>query len=200
MELLEANYFDNVSLDVDKGDQIVKVLDAAVIKLEGGTDFDLTSLNTELEENKVDSIFSIDSSSTTKASFTPASDDDKGEPKTTENDNDAEMKDNEEKPEDGEANTPKADMNEESGDGEFMEEGEDADKDVEEQEKNESSENEKKPRPLHKTCSIFFRNLAPSITRQEIEDVIFILFHYLIVIYCKFLIFRNAENFRYFCV
>lgn len=177
MELLEANYFDNVSLDVDKGDQIVKVLDAAVIKLEGGTDFDLTSLNTELEENKTDSVFSIDSSSTTKASFTP--DDDKGENKATENENDndnndVEMKDNEEeKPEDGEAtNTPKADMNEESADGEFIEEGEDVGKDIDDQEKNENTENEKKPRPLHKTCSIFFRNLAPSITRQEIEDVI----------------------------
>lgn len=33
-----------------------------------------------------------------------------------------------------------------------------------------------KPRPLHKTCSIFFRNLAPSITKQEIEDVSFCCF------------------------
>lgn len=27
------------------------------------------------------------------------------------------------------------------------------------------------PRPLHKTCSIFLRNLAPSITKQEVEAV-----------------------------
>ena len=30
---------------------------------------------------------------------------------------------------------------------------------------------EPKPRPLHRTNSIFLRNLLPSITRQEIESV-----------------------------
>lgn len=28
-----------------------------------------------------------------------------------------------------------------------------------------------KPKALHKTCSIFLRNLAPSITKQEVEAV-----------------------------
>ena len=28
-----------------------------------------------------------------------------------------------------------------------------------------------KPRCLHKTCSIFLRNLAPTITKQEVEAV-----------------------------
>jgi hypothetical protein len=28
-----------------------------------------------------------------------------------------------------------------------------------------------KPRPLHRTCSIFLRNLAPNITKQEVEAV-----------------------------
>ena len=30
---------------------------------------------------------------------------------------------------------------------------------------------EPKPRPLHRTLSIFLRNLAPSITKQEVEAV-----------------------------
>nr|XP_027195841.1 serrate RNA effector molecule homolog isoform X2 [Dermatophagoides pteronyssinus] len=238
MELYEKKYFDNVSLDVDKAEQIIKVLDAAVIKMEGGNDFDLNALNNEFDEQQqqqknTDSIFAIDSSSTTKASFTTtttaaaatigSSVSSSGGDKTiddnvTANDNcnvddndnnDAKMHDesdqknnddeedkmnavDEEKPmiEDGEASqTPKTMMDDhgESGDGELIEEGEDASKDdidehqqqhndskqqqQQSQEKNESeNSNEKKPRALHKTCSIFFRNIAPSITRQEIED------------------------------
>jgi RNA recognition motif-containing protein len=34
-----------------------------------------------------------------------------------------------------------------------------------------SSEEAVKPRPLHKTASIFLRNLAPTITKQEVEAV-----------------------------
>ena len=33
------------------------------------------------------------------------------------------------------------------------------------------SEEAVKPRPLHKTASIFLRNLAPTITKQEVEAV-----------------------------
>lgn len=33
------------------------------------------------------------------------------------------------------------------------------------------SEEAIKPRPLHKTASIFLRNLAPTITKQEVEAV-----------------------------
>ena len=43
----------------------------------------------------------------------------------------------------------------------------------EEKDVNTKPEEEKplKPRPLHKTNSIFLRNLAPSITKQEVEAV-----------------------------
>jgi RNA recognition motif-containing protein len=34
-----------------------------------------------------------------------------------------------------------------------------------------NSEEVVKPRPLHKTASIFLRNLAPTITKQEVEAV-----------------------------
>lgn len=33
------------------------------------------------------------------------------------------------------------------------------------------TETDLKPRPLHRTNSIFLRNLAPSITKQEVEAV-----------------------------
>ncbi|XP_028998780.1 serrate RNA effector molecule homolog [Betta splendens] len=42
--LLDNNWLDNVSLDMDHGAAIIKLLDAAVIKMEGGTDFDLQVL------------------------------------------------------------------------------------------------------------------------------------------------------------
>ena len=35
---------------------------------------------------------------------------------------------------------------------------------------------EPKPRPLHKTQSIFLRNLAPTITHQEVEAVVVAVF------------------------
>ncbi|XP_072232227.1 serrate RNA effector molecule homolog isoform X2 [Leuresthes tenuis] len=42
--LLDNNWLDNVSLDMDHFPAIIKLLDAAVIKMEGGTDFDLQVL------------------------------------------------------------------------------------------------------------------------------------------------------------
>ncbi|XP_070849504.1 serrate RNA effector molecule homolog [Chaetodon trifascialis] len=42
--LLDNNWLDNVSLDMDHAPAIIKLLDAAVIKMEGGTDFDLQVL------------------------------------------------------------------------------------------------------------------------------------------------------------
>lgn len=40
-----------------------------------------------------------------------------------------------------------------------------------EKERSESSDAVLKPRALHKTLSIFLRNLVPAITRQEVEAV-----------------------------
>ncbi|XP_053271802.1 serrate RNA effector molecule homolog [Pleuronectes platessa] len=42
--LLDNNWLENMSLDMDHGSAIIKLLDAAVIKMEGGTDFDLQVL------------------------------------------------------------------------------------------------------------------------------------------------------------
>ncbi|XP_064652698.1 serrate RNA effector molecule homolog isoform X2 [Lineus longissimus] len=66
----------------------------------------------------------------------------------------------------------KQDEKEELEDGEEKEkdtkEGEDEDGEKTECEE-EAVEKPVRPRPLHKTCSIFLRNLAPSITKQEVE-------------------------------
>ncbi|XP_003971279.1 serrate RNA effector molecule homolog [Takifugu rubripes] len=50
--LMENGWFDNVSLDIDQTPAIIKVLDAAVIKMEGGTDHDLRILDLTAEEEE----------------------------------------------------------------------------------------------------------------------------------------------------
>ncbi|PRD28711.1 UNVERIFIED_CONTAM: srrt-a [Trichonephila clavipes] len=52
MELYEKGYVDDVSIDQENTEQIIKFLDAVVIKLEGGTDLDLKVLDQPYEEEK----------------------------------------------------------------------------------------------------------------------------------------------------
>ncbi|XP_048884629.1 serrate RNA effector molecule homolog isoform X1 [Brienomyrus brachyistius] len=52
MYLLENGWFDGISLDIERAPAIVKVLDAAVIKMEGGTDHDLKILEQPMEEEE----------------------------------------------------------------------------------------------------------------------------------------------------
>nr|XP_046266850.1 serrate RNA effector molecule homolog isoform X4 [Scatophagus argus] len=52
MFLMENGWFDNVSLDIEQTPAIIKVLDAAVIKMEGGTDHDLRILDLPSEEEE----------------------------------------------------------------------------------------------------------------------------------------------------
>lgn len=45
VELLSNSYFDKITVDVEQTDQLVRLLDTVVIKLEGGTDEDLKILD-----------------------------------------------------------------------------------------------------------------------------------------------------------
>jgi RNA recognition motif-containing protein len=53
--------------------------------------------------------------------------------------------------------------------GDDAEEGDESERQL--KKKRGGSEEALKPRPLHKTASIFLRNLAPTITKQEVEAV-----------------------------
>lgn len=44
MEMMDISRFDQLSVDADQSERLVKLLDAVVIKLEGGTDLDLQVL------------------------------------------------------------------------------------------------------------------------------------------------------------
>lgn len=50
-ELFEMNRMENISVDADQSDQLLKLLDSVVIKLEGGTDLDLQVLDQAPEED-----------------------------------------------------------------------------------------------------------------------------------------------------
>ncbi|XP_050163613.1 serrate RNA effector molecule homolog, partial [Myiozetetes cayanensis] len=52
--LSEHGWFENLLLDIDRAPQIVKTLDAAVIKMEGGSEHDLRILEQEEEEERPD--------------------------------------------------------------------------------------------------------------------------------------------------
>ncbi|XP_058684475.1 serrate RNA effector molecule homolog [Poecile atricapillus] len=52
--LWEHGWFDNLLLDIDRAPQIIKTLDAAVIKMEGGTEHDLRILEQEEEEERTE--------------------------------------------------------------------------------------------------------------------------------------------------
>lgn len=225
LDLFEKGWIDSVSIDVEKSDHIIRLLDAAVIKLEGGTDFDLQSLDakTEVEKPKEPelSLFSVDVEKPPKKDNEPdeseekkASDNEEAEIKK-ESDIDAqedgESKDIKEEPQvkkeadEDEAQTITTETSEQKApeaqdvkkSEEDLEEGEETgaidddkskiksdaastcekmDSETSEQKDEKAELEDPKPKPLHKKDSIFLRNIAPNITKAEIEAVQFFLF------------------------
>lgn len=51
MEFLENGRLEKVSVDADQSEQLIRLLDAVVIRLEGGTDFDLQVLEEQKTTN-----------------------------------------------------------------------------------------------------------------------------------------------------
>ncbi|XP_019941690.2 serrate RNA effector molecule homolog isoform X5 [Paralichthys olivaceus] len=219
--LMENGWFDNVSLDIEQTPAIIKVLDAAVIKMEGGTDHDLRILDlpSEEEEGREKSI-SVSGGAeppkredlkTLDSDRKPSVEKDKNEKEesnsaNTENVTAVEGEDVKEETEKEAAKeempeTKKRRKRKHSGDSDDEGSASDSDsdsdsdsncsdkpvkkevvedKDEEEEEKQkENSEEEKKeemkpkddsprPRPLHRTCSLFMRSIAPTISKAEI--------------------------------
>ena len=222
-QFLESGMIDDLQMDCDAQDSLIRILDSVVIKLEGGTDFDLKSLDLPDEEEGGKK----EKDSARREKSEPGEEKGKGEEYSTEltkakemldfletpksgeskkrkredgDDND----DEEEKDEDKEKNTEeekerkeeKADEPEKTEVGKELddemkvdeeevkekteEEKEKDDKDTGEKERKEEGQEEgqeekemedrsPKPRALHKTSSIFLRNLPPTVTKQEVE-------------------------------
>ncbi|KAM9333652.1 serrate RNA effector molecule homolog isoform 3-T3 [Pholidichthys leucotaenia] len=236
MFLMENSWFDSVSLDIEQTPAIIKVLDAAVIKMEGGTDHDLRILDmpAEEEEDREKSASAPGDSETSKREQVKSLGGDRKpsvEKDKNEKENDSantekaataegeEMKEEEEKetmkeelPEpkkprrkrkhsgdsDDDASASESDSDSDSDSASNcsdkpVEKEEVEEKDDEEEEKDEeeeegeepeekpkeNSEEDKKeekkpkddsprPRPLHRTCSLFMRSIAPTISKAEI--------------------------------
>ncbi|XP_069776211.1 serrate RNA effector molecule homolog isoform X4 [Narcine bancroftii] len=247
--LMEHGWFDGLSLDIDKANIIMKALDAAVIKMEGGTQIDVKILDLEDEEEKNDKMEPVKKEEgkildndrkvlekekeedTKKAEGGEQSvevkvQQDKDDSKSKEVPDEEKGEDGEEKDEAGpcepakESSVPvkaaKKRKRKHSGDDSYDEDDvtasdsesepeivppgvekkedenpgkqkEDNEKTQKEEEpKQEKKEEEKhkeklkeekkdkevdvipKPRPLHKTCSLFMRSIAPNISKAEI--------------------------------
>ncbi|XP_066578338.1 serrate RNA effector molecule homolog isoform X2 [Amia ocellicauda] len=227
--LLENSWFDSISLDIDRAASIIKILDAAVIKMEGGTDTDLRILEQPSEEEEeprgggsllgeppkreelragdADRKPPLDKEDKEKKSDSGAGGaEEKPKAGQEEDGEKAQLKDEpeakklgkkrkrqrsgdseEDEPSDSESESgsekppPEEDREEEEDEDEEKDEAEVKEKKEEklkEREKEREREREEKkakekeveppPRPLHKTCSLFMRSIAPTISKAEI--------------------------------
>lgn len=166
MDLMDKGWLENVSIEADKSKEITRFLDAVVIKLEGGTDHDLKILDTN-EEVKVED-----------NDVTEVENPDKSAAKMDTNGNESIDQTAENNTENGKSQKRKADdSGSESGAYTESENDDDGEKSGEKRKKKSGSRKaseKKKPtdnKDLHKTCSIFMRNLAPSVTKQDLENL-----------------------------
>uniref|UniRef100_A0AAY5KRY3 Serrate, RNA effector molecule n=1 Tax=Esox lucius TaxID=8010 RepID=A0AAY5KRY3_ESOLU len=156
MFLLENGWFDNVSLDMERAQAIIKVLDAgSVLRLLG-------LLLSKKRKRK----HSGDSEDDPSAS---ESDSDLDSNSHHSSDKPAEREEGEEK--DDEEGEDKDEEEEEEGEADGKKSKEEKPKERErekEEEKKPKEDQPPRPRPLHRTCSLFMRTIAPTITKAEI--------------------------------
>nr|XP_033780452.1 serrate RNA effector molecule homolog isoform X8 [Geotrypetes seraphini] len=205
MYLMDNNWFDTLTLDIEKANAIVKLFDAAVIKMEGGTEHDMKILDMEEEEEKQEKAEAGKKEEARppdaekKAPEKEEKEENK-ENKKAESEEPAEEKPKKAEEEEEKKTAPKEEPEKEpkkqankkkkrkrSGDDSEdegsaseseseSESGKPADekesagdsKEKKEEEKPKEKPDEVKPRPLHRTCSLFMRNIAPNISRAEI--------------------------------
>uniref|UniRef100_A0AAY5F2X4 Serrate RNA effector molecule homolog n=1 Tax=Electrophorus electricus TaxID=8005 RepID=A0AAY5F2X4_ELEEL len=174
MYLLENSWFDSVSMDIDRAPQIIKILDAAVIKMEGGMENDLRILEQPVEE---------DEEREKPLSEPPKRDENRpveSDRKPSTEKADKEVCDR--------GLSVKAWLREcpvlpglflpclrlpfenlfFASDAKARKEEKQKEREKEKEEKKAKEDQPPRPRPLHKTCSLFMRSIAPSISKAEI--------------------------------
>lgn len=163
IDLLRQGLIDANNLDIDKADAITRLLDIAIIKLEGGDEDDIRALDEVQEEEKSKepqlALFSVDDEYKPKQSIVQASKPaatNNGQLKADDSFDDSVKKENSDVAKD-------VTMSEEADeDGEMKQENE-------EPQEGEPVEPKRKRKFLHKTSSIFLRSLPANITVEEIE-------------------------------
>ena len=151
--LIDAN-----NLDIDKADSITRLLDIAIIKLEGGDEDDIRALDEVQEEEKSKepqlALFSVDDEYKPKQqSIVPT-----GKPT-----NNGQLKAEEPSEAIKNENSQDVPMDEEADEEREMK--------IENQEPDEQVQPKRKRKFLHKTSSIFLRSLPANITVEEIEQL-----------------------------
>ncbi|KAK7586146.1 hypothetical protein V9T40_004022 [Parthenolecanium corni] len=196
-DMLEKGRFDDILVDADQSDLLIKTMDMFVILLEGGNENDFrildandgeikpakvgTGIETKADDSK-NITTKINNNDSKKRDSDSAGKVDNEEiydhtvTTTQEDDKEEKAKKSEEK-EEGEEEGEKVDEKKQENDDEAdVIDGEAkalTEKSVEETNSDppKAEVPEVKPRPLHKTFSIFLRNLAPTVTREEIENI-----------------------------
>uniref|UniRef100_UPI00358FDD07 serrate RNA effector molecule homolog isoform X2 n=1 Tax=Myxine glutinosa TaxID=7769 RepID=UPI00358FDD07 len=175
--LLQHGWLDNVRLDPDKADSIVRFLDAAVIKMEGGLEVDLQSLDLPEEESRdildgakgsdvrKNSETAMDASPSSKAQKADSGvkaekgeEQHKTKKRNRSQSQDKEKSDSEPEADDAKQSQNKIAVDNASSEGNGVYGGE----------KEKEDEVLARPRALHRTCSLFMRNIAPNIAKSEI--------------------------------
>uniref|UniRef100_S4RZD4 Serrate RNA effector molecule homolog (Arabidopsis) n=1 Tax=Petromyzon marinus TaxID=7757 RepID=S4RZD4_PETMA len=194
--LLEGGWFNSISLDIDKSEQIIRVLDAgaAVIKMEGGTDLDLQTVDQPEDDGKVENdgkdsrkLSEVDK----KMSESSKEVADSGKQKkmksmsvmvdrTDWNCDSLKSRGSRKRKRGGSAASPGRDAGNVSGSESDLD-GKKGPGDGEKQAGEDGLEKESlrkgedgvpaKPRALHRTCSLFMRNIAPNIPKSEIVAI-----------------------------
>ncbi|XP_038132776.1 serrate RNA effector molecule homolog isoform X1 [Cyprinodon tularosa] len=196
--LQDNSWLDGVSLDMQHEAAIIKLLDAAVIKMEGGTDLDLQVLEApagggvEAGAGEKSQTELTDGTTTAQSGSEPAvgqnqetgnaegmkdAEKNHGGSRSPEEEKDEEeeeeKKDEEEEKTMKKGRKRKRSLSADSGEGSGSDSDSshsDGEKEEEEEEGDEERQKEAppKPRPLHLTTSLFIRSLPPDVSKDEI--------------------------------
>ncbi|KRY49278.1 Serrate RNA effector molecule -like protein [Trichinella britovi] len=165
MELREKGWLDRLNLDQDNGENLLKFMDAVVIKLEGGTDEDIEQLEKDGEYAELSNDQAKSTTNKLEEEGQMEMDDlvDNAENSTMAEKENVSDKSSELKSDDGEISGHESEKGETGGELDLKSA----------KDEGVSSNVERNsgggPLLLHKTSSIFLRNLAPTITKQELE-------------------------------
>lgn len=163
IDLLRQGLIDANNLDIDKADAITRLLDIAIIKLEGGDEENIRALDEVQEEEKSKepqlALFSVDDEYKPKQSTVQATNNGQLKADEPAHSNASVKKENSDAKDEDVVMSEDADEDE---DGEMKRENE-------EPHSSEPVEPKRKRKFLHKTSSIFLRSLPANITVEEIE-------------------------------
>lgn len=163
-EFLDSGKIASIRVDGEHTDQLTNLLDGVVIKLEGGTDHDMKILDVTAESI-------VKAQAAEKNKVVPAVEV-KKEPEDPDSTDSKEKENSDEKPISENGVKVEEDNDEKKEKGEISDEEEEKLTTIDDKEQNGvESKSEPPPRALHRTSSIFLRNLAPTITKTEVENL-----------------------------